>query len=234
MTLPTYANSAARCIHFALEDAGLIQEGGTPTGEQYARGLHRLNDLIALWQTRGLKVWLQEERTVTLVAAQAAYTVTGSNSERAMRVLEGWYQDSNANKTPLTPLSREEYSRISPVTTASTPSNYWAEKTPTALVVSLWPVPSAAVASAGSVRLIVQRKTTTIVSVTDSTAFPSEWFLALRWGLADELATGQPVAIMDRCMRKAQMFLAALEEWDVEDAPTRFIPDAGGRVSRFR
>lgn len=232
MTLPTYANSAQRCIAYAYEDAGLIQDGGNPTSEQYAKGLHRLNDLIALWQTRGLKVWLQEERTLTLVAGTTTYTVTGSNSERAMRVLEGWYQDASANKTPLTPLSREEYSRISPVTTSGIPNHYWADKSATSLVVSLWPVPSST-AAAGSVRLVVQRKATTIVSVTDTTAFPSEWFIALRWGLADELCTGQPQAIMARCAKKAATFLAALEDWDVEDADTRFIPSHEGHRSRF-
>ena len=49
--------------------------------------------------------------------------------------------------------------------------------------------------------------------------------MGLRWALADELSTGQPQAIMDRCERKATAYRQALEDWDVEDAPTSFTPD---------
>jgi hypothetical protein len=66
---------------------------------------------------------------------------------------------------------------------------------------------------------------TNFTAVDETMNFPNEWRIALRWGLADELATGQPQAIMDRCERRAAMFKAALEDWDVEDAPTRFQPD---------
>ena len=33
--------------------------------------------------------------------------------------------------------------------------------------------------------------------------FAQEWRIALRWGLADDIATGQPQAIMDRCAQRA-------------------------------
>ena len=64
-----------------------------------------------------------------------------------------------------------------------------------------------------------------MVMLTDETAFPLEWSMGLRWGLADELATGQPQAIMDRCERRATAYREKLEDWDVEDAPTSFAPD---------
>ena len=44
-------------------------------------------------------------------------------------------------------------------------------------------------------------------------------------GLADELATGQPQPIMQRCEAKANQYRQALEDWDVEDASTSFAPD---------
>ena len=73
--------------------------------------------------------------------------------------------------------------------------------------------------------LLVQNQITQMVSLTDTTAFPLEWSMGLRWGLADELATGQPQAIMDRCEKRATAYRQALEDWDVEDAPTSFTPD---------
>lgn len=233
MTTPTYFNSAARCIALAMEDAGLLQEGAEPSSEAYAKNLGRLTDLVNLWQTQGLKLWLQEERTVTLVASTASYTVTGSNGERAMRVLQGYFRDSSGNPTPLTPISRDEYTRVSNQTTTGQPIQYFADKGVASTTVYFWPVPNTTAAT-GTARLIIQRQVTTLVSLTDSTAFPAEWFIALRWGLADEICTGQPQAIMDRCKAKADAFRKALEDWDVEDAPTRFQPDAQGACSRFR
>ena len=75
-----------------------------------------------------------------------------------------------------------------------------------------------------------------MVSVNDQMNFPQEWFLALRWGFADEICTGQPQAIMDRCEKKATMYREALEDWDVEDTSTRFQPDTrmGYGASNFR
>ena len=60
--------------------------------------------------------------------------------------------------------------------------------------------------------------------------------MALRWALADDSATGQPALIMDRCERKAHEYRRLLEDWDVEDVPTRFQPshEGGGYRSRFK
>ena len=49
--------------------------------------------------------------------------------------------------------------------------------------------------------------------------------MALRWALADDICTGQPQAIMDRCAGRSRYYKEILEGWDVEDAPTRFTPD---------
>jgi len=86
-------------------------------------------------------------------------------------------------------------------------------------------------AATGTVHLILQTQATNMGSLTDNDAFPVEWAMALRWGLADELATGQPQTIMARCEAKAKAYREALEDWDVEDADTRFKPDPRGLVS---
>jgi hypothetical protein len=46
--------------------------------------------------------------------------------------------------------------------------------------------------------------------------------------LAHQLSTGQPQAIIDRCKENWQYFETMLEDWDVEDASTRFEPDQRG------
>jgi hypothetical protein len=239
MTTPSTFNTPDRIIRMAMVDAGYLQDGDDPTPEQYANYLNRLNDLINFWQTQGLKLWLQTDLAVPLVAGQATYTIGPSGSvvmAKPTRVLDdGYYLDSSNIKRPLTLISRNEYMRLSNVIQTGAVNSYFVDKRQTDIAVSMWLVPDTQAAS-GEVHLLIQQQVSNLVSLTDSMNFPFEWFLALRWGLADDICTGQPQAIMTRCQMKAAIYFNALEAWDVEDASTRFTPDSRrtGGASTFQ
>ena len=127
-------------------------------------------------------------------------------------------------------MSWNDYVRLSQVTQLGQLNSYFVDKKQTVLSVFFWLVPDA-VAATGTAHLVLQEQVTNFVLVTENMNFPIEWRIALRWGLADELATGQPQAIMDRCQQRAQAYRTMLEDWDVEDAPTRFTPDNRGMHS---
>lgn len=212
----------------AYKDAGLIQDGDEPTSEQYADGLTRLNDVANLWQTQGLKLWLIQDIAIPLVAGQATYTLSPSGNiamPKPMRVIDAYYLDQNNIRRPLVVLSWQDYTRLSQVTQSGQINSYFVNKQQQQLSISFWLVPDVNAAT-GTAHAVIQNQITQMVSLTDTTAFPMEWSLALRWGLADELATGQPQAIMDRCEKRAMTYRTALEDWDVEDAPTAFAPDS--------
>jgi len=222
-----------------MVDAGYLQEGADPTPEQYANYMNRLNDVINFEQTQGLKLWLQYNLPVTLVAGQQTYTIGpgGSiNMAKPMRVLDSsYYIDSNGIRRPLIPLSRDDFNRLSNPGQTGAINSFFCDKQQTQLAVSFWLVPDAQAAT-GSVVLLVQQAVTGLVSLTDTMNFPNEWFIFLRWALADDICTGQPQAIMDRCLGKASMYRDALSAWDVEDASTSFAPDhrAAYLGGRFR
>lgn len=233
MTTPASNTSAQRCIYMAMEDAGLLQDGAEPTGDQYGRYLQRLNDMINLWQTQGLKLWLQVDQSIPLVVGQAMYALKPGgdvNMTKPLRAAQGYYQDSAGGRSPLTVLSRDEYVSLPQVTSRGAVNSFFVDKRQLELDVYVWLVPDAAAAT-GTLHLILQTQATGIVSITDSSSFPQEWFIALRWGLADEISTGQPQAIMQRCEARARSYREALEDWDVEDAATVFQPDARGLSS---
>jgi hypothetical protein len=213
----------------AMVDAGYLQDGDDPTPEQYANYINRLNDLINFWQTQGLKLWLQSDLSVPLVAGQATYNIGPTGHvvmARPTRVLDdGYYIDTSDVKRPLSLISRGEYLQLSNVTQLGAVNSYFVDKQTTQMAVSLWLVPDS-LAATGTVHLLIQQQVANLVSLTDVMNFPTEWFLALRWGLADDICTGQPQAIMDRCQMKAAIYFNALEAWDVEDASTRFTPDS--------
>ena len=238
MTSPAFSNTTYRLIKSAMEDAGLLQDGDEPTSEQYAKYLLRFYDLITFMQTGGLKLWLQTDQAVTLVAGQASYTMmTGGNVNitKPMRVLQGYYLDSNAIRRPLVLLSRDEYTRLSITSTQGAINSFFIDKLQDRLTVYFWLVPDAT-AALGTAHLLIQRQITSPISLTEDVDFPTECNLALRWGLADDICTGQPQAIMDRCAARALTYRTILEDWDVEDTGTQLQPDSrgGAESGRFR
>ena len=237
MTAPT-DNTPIGIIDDAYHDAGLLMEGDHPNSEQIVSGMRKLTDLINFKQTKGLKLWLNVDTSVTLVAGTGTYTLSPAGSVpmvKPLRAVEAWYTDATGIRRPLIPLSWNDYSRLSIITQTGQINSYFVDKQATVLSVFFWLVPDA-VAATGTVHLLLQTQVTNFVSVTETMNFPIEWRIALRWGLADELATGQPQAIMDRCQQRAENYWAMLEDWDVEDAPTRFTPDqrASASTGRFR
>ena len=230
-----------RIIRYAMVDAGTLQRGDDPGSDLIAEYTNRLNDLINLWGTQGLKLWTLTDQSITLTSGTQAYTLGPGGSiitTKPLRAIQGYYIDSSNNRRPIYPLSWDEWLRLSNVTNTGPISQFFIDKQLANLVVRFWLTPDATAAT-GTAHLLLPQQITNFTCVTDTMNFPQEWFLALRWGLADEICSGQPQATMNRCSERAAMFRQALEAWDVEDAPTRMQPDTQGGgwgygASRFR
>lgn len=237
MTFPASFYTPARIIPLALKDAGLLQQGATAPLELLQDGLNRLGDMVATWQTQGIKLWLNSIQPITLTAGTASYTLGPGGTilaTKPTRVIEGWYVLAAGNRYPLNPLSWDEHQTLGNLTTQGALNSYFVDKQQANLVVKVWQVPDTQAAT-GTVELLIQRQADSPGTLTETVLFPVEWYLALRWGLADEFATGQPALIMERCERKATMYRKMLEDWDVEDTGMRFQPSGlmGGSRRRF-
>jgi len=221
-------NTCERIIRMAGEDAGLIEEGEVPTSEQYAKWMQKLQDLVNLYQTQGLKLFLLVDTSITLTAGTSSYSLGPSGStvmNRPYKVEEAYFLDSSSKATPIEVIAWKDYLQLSDKTTQGSVIQVAVDKQVTNMVVNTWQVPDATAAT-GTLHLLLRTSLTGYASLTDTTLFPVEWFIALRWGLADEICTGQSQAIMDRCMTRAMMFKRALEDWDVEDTSVFFTPSA--------
>lgn len=242
MTTPAI-NTPIAIIIDAYQDAGILPEESEASPEQLAKGMRRLRDLINTWQTQGIKLWLNVDTAVPLVAGQATYTLSPTGSvvmTKPLRVLEGYYLYTATNvRRPLSVLSWNEYLALGQagvLTSNQGPiTQYFVDKQQTTLSVTFWLCPDSNEASLGVAHLLLQTQATNPISLTETMNFPEEWRMALRWGLAAELCTGQPEAIINRCEGKAQFYRNMLEDWDVEDASTKFQPDPRAQTaSRFR
>jgi hypothetical protein len=233
MTAPN-DNTPISIIQDAYLEAKLISQGESVDGEQIVNGMRKLTGLINLWQTQGIKLWLNVDLPITLVAGTGTYTLglTGTVSMvKPPRVIDAYYRDSNGIRRPLTPLAWTDYIRLSQITTTGAINSYFVDKQAELLSVFFWLVPDATAAT-GTAHLLLQEQVTNFISLTETMNFPIEWRIALMWGLADEICGGQPQAIMDRCQQRAQTYREALENWDVEDVPVRFTANVQGQSHR--
>jgi hypothetical protein len=162
-----------------------------------------------------------------LVAEQATYTMGPGgnvNGVKPLSVIQAYYLTSTGSRQPLTILSRDEWTRLSQTNLLGPINSFFPDKQLTFLNVSLYNTPDAQAAT-GTVHLITRVSASNFSLSTDTIGLPVEWYIALRWALADELATSQPKEVQDRCAQRAGAYRTALEGWDVEDAPTYFQPD---------
>lgn len=243
MTTPA-DNTPQSIITDAMKDAGLIMRGQIPNSDQLAEGMRRLRDVIRTFQTTGLKLFVNEDITVSLVAGVNTYTFGTLGTvpmDKPLRVLDGYYKYTTNNvRRPLLPLAWADYVRLGQVGTATANqgavTQYFVNKQATLLNVTLWLCPSEEEADNGEVHLIMQTQIDNPNKLNEQTAFPEEWRMALRWNLAEDWCTGQPVAVQQRCAQNAMKYREMLEAWDVEDAPTIFTPDTrmGYSTAGFR
>ena len=227
-----------------MRDAKLLSKGQDPNSDDVAEGSNRLNDLIAFWQTTGLRLWLNEDTNVPLTAGQGLYTFGPAGTQvmaKPMRVIEAYYNyfasgQTFENRRPVYPLAWDDWIRLSQVNQQGQINSYFADKQQDLLRVNFWLVPDSVAATEGSMHLLLQVPVTHFTSVTETMNFPVEWFMALRKALAVDWATGQPSEIIQKLQSEALTAKDILDGWDVEDAPTSFAPDMrmGQGVGRFR
>jgi hypothetical protein len=238
---PSISN-ALGIITDAAYSAGKLRMGSDPDSEFVAKWMRSLNKLINFYMTQGLKLWLIENILVTLVPpispliGVALYTFGPTGTvvmQKPLRVISGFYLYNNGNQQPLTPMSYpQEYQMLSEVLVPGFVNSYAVDKQQNTLNVFLWNPPDAFTAANGAVHLMMEVSVVNFSGVTDQMNFPIEWALLLEWGLAEQMATGQPIAVQARCAAMSKKYQDAAEDWDVEDADTMFQPDQ--RQTQYR
>lgn len=232
-----------------MVDAGKIGMGREPNSEQLAENMRRLNKYANYLQTQGAILWVQEDLALVAPVLQVGVSmypigIGGVVTSPALlpvakprRIIEAYYTDANSTRRPLGMISRNEWDTLSTTTQKGTIVSIWPDKQLSTINVNLWMTPDAQAAT-GSVHLVADLQIPNFSQLTDAMYFPSEWGLTLEWGLADQICTGMPQEIVDRCANKAMLYETALLNWDVEDASTIFQPDPRGgypgkRVGRY-
>lgn len=231
------ALTATAIVTAGYRDAQKLGRGASLPADQLQEGLDRLNDMKNLWQTQGLKLFLEDEVTIPMQVMKQTYSMMPGGDlsiVRPLQVKSASFTDSGGSTRPLTPIGRDDWSSLTNRTQSGQVTQFFAEKLYDRLNLNLWYAPDATAAT-GTLMAVIRISTTDLVVGSDTLLFPPEWAIALRWGIADEVSYGMPPELQQRCQTRAQAYRQALEDFDVEDVETTFQPD--GRYtpgSRFR
>lgn len=235
----------------AMVDAGKLGQGREPSGEALAENMRRLNKYVNYLQTQGAILWVQEDLSLqapVLQAGVSAYPIgiggvatvpALSPIAKPRRVIEAYYVDPFATQTrrPVEIVARNIWDTYSTTISQGTITSVYPDKQLSQIICNTWMTPSAQEAL-GQLHLICDLQIPNFSQLTDAMYFPSEWALTLEWGLADQICTGMPQEVVDRCAAKSLYYETALLAWDQEDGSTTFQPDprggyTGKRVGRY-
>lgn len=206
--------NASELIEEAFDLCGIGSEGEPINADMQARGLRSLNLLLKTWGTSE-HLWLRTERTVTLVAGQAAYTL----DPKPKRVIEGRRKViSSGIETPLTSWARKTYTEQPNKLVQSIPTAFYYDPQKDEGTLYVWPSPSASTASTTQLVITYLRTPEDFDSSGDAADVPQEWLQTLTYSLAAELGlkyeiNGQRLA---RIEARAMALMAKLEAFDTE------------------
>jgi len=229
MTQPATFSQAMRIIQYGMRNAFKLEEGQELNSEQLAEGINRLNDLCNFLQTQGLRLWTQSDTSITLVAAQAQYTLPGVGSGKPLRIpkdLSYKIYNTTGVKTPILTLSQQEWVLLSQNNVQGPVTQIYVDKQLSQLVVNTFLIPDSTEASSYTLHVVVQNQMTQYQKITDATQFPQEWYVGLQWLYAKEVCQGQSQEVVARCDQMAEYYRNQLNGWDVEDDATFIVPDS--------
>lgn len=214
---------AAAIVEKAFHILGVAAEGEDLTARMLSDGLSSLNLLIKTWGAQK-HLWTLTEGTVTLVAGQAAYTI----SPKPMRILSVRRRTQGID-TPMNEMARQTYfDQPNKTESPSTPVSFYYDPQQATGVLYLWPAPSSNAVSTFTVQMTYLRRMDDIDASTDDLDMPQEWLQAVIWNLADDLETEYPVndpRLAGKIAQKAAFLYSSLKGWDNEPASVFLQPE---------
>lgn len=231
-TTTTFLVNRNDIISASLRLLEVIGIGETPETEDFTNCAQALNIMVKAWQIDGYKLWAVKDISVTLVASNATYqigdTATGTGAvitNRPLRIQDAYIRDASGHDTSLEIISRQEYDILSEKTTEGVPNQIFYDPALTNGVLTVWPVPTDALST---IHLVVQKPLADFNLSTDNPDFPQEWYQALKWGLAAEIAPeyGTSERKITRIEQKAMLYKEQLNNWTQEEPSMFFMPES--------
>jgi len=229
-----FATSANSIINGALRIVGAVAQGESPTSTMTTEALEALNMLVKAYQADGMPLWAIKEFPVPLTVSVNSYTIgVGAtiNTPKPLKVIDAYLHNTSTElDIPMRVITRQEYNMLGNKTSEGQPVQLFYEPLNTTGILHLYPTPDTASAANTQVVIVYQRPFEDFDSVNDEPDFPQEWFDALKFGLADRIATEYGVPIVDRndIRSRAQQLKQEALSFGTEEGPIYFQVDNRG------
>ncbi len=208
----------------ALRLIGAIGQGETASSVQITEASEALNMMVKAWQADGMSLWVTKEYSLTLLASTASYTPT----VKMMKVLQAYNRNTASSvDIPMRIITIDEYNRLGNKTSSGNPIQLVHIPNRTDSTIKVFPVPTSVEAAANTIKITYQKPYDDFDAATDEPEFPSEWFDALKYGLAFRLAGEYGVSLQDRrqLMQEAALMKSEVLLYGTEEGSIKFSPD---------
>ena len=228
-------------IKRALRIIGAIGQGETPPTDAVTEAAVALNQIVKEWNADGMQLWKYiTTSAITLVASTTSYQIgigATVNQTAPLKVTQAWLRNTTTNAdTPLILITKQEYDMLSVKSQTGQPNQLYyfppgAVATEQVGTIYLFPTPNSDTAT--NLRLYLTGMTSIMDfdASSDTADFPSFYYNALAWALADQLSYeyGVPYAQQAMITKKAEVHKEKALGFDREEGSLYLQPDWSGR-----
>jgi hypothetical protein len=241
MTEATMASSnptVANIVAMAYRRAGLLSAYETPDVPKATAARLLLDDIVKETSAEGVFAKSVRMTEVALIEGSTDYTMDGD----VLDVIgTGMYIDASqtdiehaTSETPITPMDREEWQRLSAKAATGRPYKYWADRSFEPIVLRIWPIPDAG--NLGTMRVQTHRLPADVTGGDVTAPFERYWTQYLVWELAHQLAVDNTLTI-ERCTYLATIAQAKYKKakgYSRQQQPSRAVLNHPTNWSRRR
>lgn len=159
--------SVHQIIIAAMQDLGLLNAAESPSAEDAAAMMERLNWMLKDWQANGCNLWRDTQGELVFTAGQGSQVM----APRALDIIEARVVQSGGAERTLSRWEPEEYRQVPNKAAAGTPTCFVFEAGLNSANLTLWPVPN----TATTVRYTYARVIEDVTELSQSIDVPQEW-----------------------------------------------------------
>lgn len=197
-TTDTWAQSRDEIIADALANVGALGPGQDATGKTRDFCARALNRIVKALDGEGQFLWRMSRLTLTTTSGTSSHSLSALAFD--VDAPMNYKAAADSTRTPIWPMSRDDYMALPDRTTSGRPSRYFLEKTLTGagivqITANLWPVPDT---TGDTIEYPAALRAKDFNTGATNPDFPTSWTACLVYGLTSEIAPafGQPELAM--------------------------------------
>lgn len=228
----SFSLNAQELLIAALELLGVKADEEPLQQFELERGLRWMNIMLKAWEADGVMGWTETEGSLALVQSDVDYVFGsgGSFTTIPLDILD-MRITRNGTDMPMTRKSKQDYQALPLKTNEGYPTQYMYDRQRDGGTLYVWPAPDSV---ASTVKFTYRRRIMDMLTATDNFDVPQEWYMALIYGVADQLIpiygkSGTPRA-MD-VTQKATVAYNSVKSFDIDEGESSIfvVPDSYGR-----